>query len=165
MKYVLSGAGVLLIGAALCLAGGCKKQSKQPPPPVAVVEPSPGAPGLHASGQPAISPPASGQISDSQVRNFVMSHHVPRAEAKNISIVSTSFISSAQVSSLLHTAKIDVADSAPTCLVVMSGDFVFSGPPGRTFKFPIAIEVFDAKTGNLLQYGGMAHAPQTSPPR
>ena len=154
---------VLLVGAALILVGGCKKQTKQPPKPVAVVEPSPGATGLHASGQPAISPPSNAQISDAQVRSFVMSHHVPRAEAKNLAIVSTSFISSAEVSSLLHTAKIDVPDQEPTCLVVMSGDFVFSGPPGRAFKFPIAIEVFDAKTGNLLQYGGLAHPPQTSP--
>jgi hypothetical protein len=161
MKHIRLGVGVMLIGAALCLVGGCKKQSKQPPQPVPVVEPSPGAPGLRASGRLAISPPANAQISDAQVRSFVTSHRVPRAEATNVAILSTSFISSAQVSTLLHTAKIDVPDSEPTCLVVMSGNFVFSGPPGRTFKFPIAIEVFDAKTGNLLQYGGLAHTPQT----
>jgi hypothetical protein len=129
----------------------------------AIVEPSPGASGLHASGQPAISPPENAQISDAQVRSFVLSHHVPRAEAKNVAIVSTNFVSSAEVSSLLHTARIDVPDSEPTCVVVRSRNFVFSGPPGRTFRFPIAIEVFDAKTGNLLQHGGLAHPPQTSP--
>jgi hypothetical protein len=163
MNSIRAVAGVLLVSAALILIGGCKKQSKEPPKPVAVVEPSPGAPRLHASGQPAISPPSNAQISEAQVRSFVMSHHVPRAEVKNLAIISISFTSSAEVSSLLHTAKIDLPDQEPTCLVVMSGNFVFSGPPGRTFKFPTAIEVFDAKTGNLLQYGGLARPPQASP--
>jgi hypothetical protein len=163
MNPIRTLAGLLLICAALILIGGCKRQAKEPPQPVTVVEPNPGAPGLHASGQPAISPSGNAQISDAQVRNFVMSHHVPRAEAKNMAIVSSSFITSAEVSSLLHTARIDVPDQEPTCLVVMSGNFVFSGPPGRTFRFPIAIEVFDAKTGNLLQFGGLAHPPQTPP--
>jgi len=150
-------AGALLIGAALSLAGGC---AKQPPPPVPVVEPAPGAVGLPATGRTAITAPANAQITDAQVRDFVMSHHVPRARATNVAIVSTSFISSEHVRTLLHSAKLGVPDQEPMCLVVMSGEFVFSGPPGQTLTFPIAVEVFDARTGNLLQYGGLPHPPQ-----
>jgi hypothetical protein len=163
MKPISTSAAVILIGTALGLVGGCRKEPREAPKPVVVVQPAPGAQGLRASGRPAITPTGNAQISDAQVRSFVMSHKVPRAQATNVAILSTSFISSAQVSALLHTARIDVPDDEPTCLVVMSGKFVFSGPPGgRTVEFPIAIEVFDAKTGHLLQYGGLARPPETS---
>jgi len=77
-------------------------------------------------------------------------------------IASTSFIGRQQVSSLLHSAKIQAPDTEPLCLVVMSGKFAFSGPPGRTQTFPFAIEVFDARTGNLLQSGGSSQLPQST---
>ncbi len=163
MKQMRALAGALLIGAALSLAGGCEKQSNEAPKPVPVVEPAPHAVSLPSSGRAAITPPANAQITDAQVRSFVLSHHVPRAEATNVSIVSTSFISSEQVRSLLHSAKLGAPDQEPMCLVIMSGKFVFSGPPGQTLTFPIAAEVFDARTGNLLQYGGLLRSPPTKP--
>jgi hypothetical protein len=154
-------AGVLLIAAALSFVAGCKKQPATAPKPVAVVEPAPGAVGLPASGGAAIAPAANGQITDAQVRSYVLSHRVPPAvQSSNVAIVSTSFITSQQVSSLLHTAKIGVPDQEPMCLVIMSGSFVFRGPRGATSLFPIAVEVFDARTGRLMQAGGLSHPPQ-----
>ena len=151
----------LLIGVALSFAAGC---GKRPPAAVGSFEPDPGAVGKPASGRAAIpvSPPNS-QISDAQVRSYVTSHRIPHAQATDVAILSTSFITSQQVRSLLHSANLGLPDDEPMCVVVMSGKFVFSGPPGATPTFPIAVEVFDARTGNLLQAGGLPRAPQTAP--
>jgi hypothetical protein len=79
-----------------------------------------------------------------------------------VAILSTNFISNQQVSSLLHSAPIGVADEEPMCVVILSGKFIFPGPPGSTPTFPIAVEVFDARTGNLMQVGGLPRPPQMS---
>jgi hypothetical protein len=164
MKKMQARNVALPIGAAVCLtlslSTGCARQPKEPPKTVPVVEPAPGAAGSPASGIRAITPAASAQITETQVRSFVLSHHVPRAQATNLAIVSVSFITSEQVRSLLHSPKIGVPDQEPMCVVIMSGTFVFSGPPGHTVTYPIAVEVFDARTGNLMQSGGLARPPQ-----
>ncbi len=148
------------VSLTLSLSAGCSRQPKEPPKSVPVVEPAPGAAGSPASGVRAITPAANAQITETQVRSFVLSHHLPRVQATNVALVSVSFIPSQQVSSLLHSAKIGVPDQEPMCVVIMSGTFVFPGPPGHIVTYPIAVEVFDARTGNLMQSGGLAHAPQ-----
>ena len=158
MRQIRTRALALSIAAALNLAVGC---GKQPPKAGPGVEPTPGAVGLPASGRAAIpAPPANAQITDAQVRSYVLSHRVPHAQATNMVILSTNFISSQQVRSLLHSANLGLPDEEPMCLVILSGKFVFSGPPGATSTFPIAVEVFDARTGNLLQAGGLPRPPQ-----
>jgi hypothetical protein len=161
---MLTRAGILLMAAALSLAAGCKKDpttTATAPKPVAIVEPAPGAVGAHASGGAAIAPQANGQITDEQVRAYVLSHRVPPAvQATNVAIVSTSFITNQQVSSLLRTARIGVPDQEPMVLVVLSGSFAFRGPGGATSTFPIAVEVFDARTGRLMQAGGLPSPPK-----
>jgi hypothetical protein len=156
--------GIFVITITLSLVVGCKKDptaSARAPKTVAIVEPAPGAAGAHASGGAAISPPANGQITDEQVRSYVLAHRVPPAvEATNVAVVSTSFITSQEVSSLLHTARIALPDQAPMCLVVLSGRFSFRGPGGATATFPMAIEVFDARTGRLMQTGGLSSPPR-----
>jgi hypothetical protein len=44
-------------------------------------------------------------------------------------------------------------------LVLLTGRFTFAGPPGATPAFPVGVEVFDARTGNLLQAGGLPRLP------
>lgn len=160
-------AGMLMIAAALSVAAGCKQEPTKgatAPKPVVAVRPAPGAVGARASGGTAIAPPANGQITEEQVRSYVLSHGVPPAvETANVAIVSTSFITNHQVSSLLQTAKIGVPDQEPMCLVVMSGSFRFRGPGGATSTFPIAVEVFDARTGRLMQAGGLSNPPKVVP--
>jgi hypothetical protein len=163
MKEMQARAGILLIGAVLCIAAGCKKAAEAPKP-VAVVEPAAGQTGMPATGREAIAPAANAQITEEQVRSSVTSHRVPRAaQATDVAIVSISFLTSEQVRNLLHTAKLGVPDQEPMCLVVLSGKFEFLGPPGQMQTYSIAIEVFDAKTGNLMQTGGLLHPPQTVP--
>jgi hypothetical protein len=158
MQQIRIRAVTLLIGAAVSLAGGCGKEPQKTGPGV---EPTPGAVGSPASGRAAIRPRHQNElITDAQVRSYVLSHRVPHAQATNVTILSTSFISSQQVRSLFHSANLGLPDLEPMCLVVMSGRFVFSGPPGARLTFPIALEVFDARTGNLLQAGGLPRPPE-----
>ncbi len=162
MKPTLERFGMSLATAATLLSAGCMGQpmGRQPPTPVPVVEPAAGATGAPVSGATAIAPQPGAQISDAQIHDFVMVHRVPGALATNLTIVSTNLVTHQQLRAILHSANLGLADRAPLYLVVMSGTFVFSGPPGQKPTYPYAIEVFDARTGNLLQIGGLPRAPR-----
>jgi len=152
---------LMLAVAGAALGAGCASHAPASPRPVPVVPPASGSTGLTASGERAIIPPPGGQITDAQVRRYVQSHRIPQAlKATSIDIQSISFLPSKQVSSLLHTAGLDVPAQKLTCLVLMTGTFTFSGPPGETPTFPVGVEVFDARTGNLLQAGGLPDLPK-----
>jgi hypothetical protein len=167
MKKSFVSLASLVLVAVLSLAVGCRKStgpnpSAKAPVPIRPVEPVPGAVGRTSSGRAALPAPSAGSpITDEQVRSFVLSHRVPGAlQASNVAVVSTHFLTSEQMSNMLHTAKLGIKEEDPVCLVVMSGKFVFSGPPGPAPAFPIAVEVFDVRTGNLLQYGGLSRMPE-----
>jgi hypothetical protein len=151
----------LSAGAVVLLAAGCMPYEPPGPTPPPVVEPAPGASGMPSSGSVAIAPLPNAPITAAQVRDYVLSHRVPGAlRATNMAILSTNFVTHQQLRTLLHSARLGIPDQEQVCLVVMSGTFAFGGPPGQTPTFPFAIEVFDARTGNLLQYGGRPRAPQ-----
>jgi len=157
---------LVLAGAAVSLVGGCAKHAgipagARPPNSVPIVEPAPGATGAAQVGSAAIVPASGQMITDEQVRRFAMSHHIPAVVvASQTQIVSTSFMTSKAVRSALSSAKLGVPDDEPMCLVILSGKFAFAGPPGQVPTFPIAVEVFDARTGHLLQTGGLPRAPE-----
>jgi hypothetical protein len=152
---------VFLAVAGAALGAGCASHAPAAPEPVPVVSPAADSTGITATGEPAITPPADGQITDAQVRRYVQSHRLPQAlKATNVAIRSISFLPSKQVSSVLHTAGLDVPAQELMCLVVLTGKFTFSGPPGETPTFPAGIEVFEAKTGNLMQAGGLPAVPE-----
>lgn len=160
-KYPRVASAALLVAVGVVLGAGCGNQGSTPPPrPVPIASLASGPAEGSVTGETGIVPAASGRITSTQVRNYILSHRVPQAlTATNIVIRSISFLSSEQVSALLHTAPIDVPAQQPMCLVVMTGTFVFAGPPGQTPAFPVGVEVFDASTGNLLQAGGLPALP------
>lgn len=169
MKAIRTNTSAILAAALLALLPACKP-TREAPKPVAVIPPAPGATGGAFTGHRAITPVGSNLITEAQVREYVGSHRVPGTlQASNASITSVKFLSSQQVRTLLHSANLGLSDDAPLCLVLLSGKFVFSGPPGQTPTFPVGDEVFDARTGNLLQWGGLPTAPsmenQEHPPR
>jgi hypothetical protein len=158
MKKMLGRMGAVIISTVFV---ACAREPANAPKPVPIVSPAPGATGLPAVGRPAITPFANATITAAQVRSYVLSHRVPFAlRATNVTIRSISFVNGAQVRAALRSARLGVSDREPLCLVVMSGTFVFTGPPGRPPAFPIGIEVFDARTGHLLQSGGLPRAPR-----
>jgi hypothetical protein len=112
----------------------------------------------------AIRPEGNALITEAQVRDYVSSHPMPGAlRTGNASIQSISFMTSQQLRSTLHSANLGLADDAPLCLVLLNDKFAFPGPPGQTPTFSIGVEVFDARTGNLLQHGGLLQVPQITP--
>jgi hypothetical protein len=74
----------------------------------------------------------------------------------NFTVVRIDFISSKEASNRLHGESIGVPDQAQVCYVELAGSFVFPGPDNTSGKFPRAIEIFDAQTGNLLLSGGLS---------
>ena len=150
----------------LTLGTGCaRKAPAEGRTPVPIVAPAANATGMAATGSPAITPPGNGPITDAQVRSYVLSHRVRHAlSATNVAVSSITFMTSGQVSTVLHSAKLAVPDHQLMCLVIMTGTFVFPGPPGVTPTFPIGVEVFDARTGNLLQSGGLPRPPRPQAP-
>jgi hypothetical protein len=166
MKQIRTYARLMLLGVALSLVAGCATQSNgiprsaAPPPPLPEKQFAAGAAPASWTGAAAIVPPPDSPITDAQVRAYVLSHRVPlTVNATNVAVVSTSFVSSRKVSDLLQTPRMGVPDEEPMCLVVMSGKFVFGGPPGANPTYPVGVEVFDARTGNVLQVGGMLSPP------
>ena len=152
----------LLILVGISASVGCKRQP-QAPEPVPITAPAPGSTGQPATGMAAIRPEGNALITETQVRSYVSSHPMPGAlQATNATIQSISFITSQQLRSTLHSANLGLSDDEPLCLVVLNGKFVFSGPPGQTPTFPIGVEVFDARSGNMLQHGGLLRPPQPS---
>lgn len=65
------------------------------------------------------------------------------------------FLPSKEVSARLFGEPTGLPDSTLLCLVITRGTFTFSGPEGTTVTYPIGYEVFDARTGNLLMWGGL----------
>lgn len=157
---------LIILGiVALLTTAACARKpppGKAPPKPVPIVTPSNGAIGMEPTGLAAIaapSPPA--LITEAQVRSYVSSHRFPGVLASsNANVQSVTQLNAQQVSAVLKTAPIAVASQVPMWLVVLTGQFLFSGPPGPTSTFPVAVEVFNARTGQLMQYGGMMRAPQ-----
>ena len=151
-------AGAALAGAVLMAAAGCRRTS--PPKAVPIVEPGPGETGQAPSGHPAITPQGGQPITEAQVRSYVLSHRVPGTlQATDTAVVSVSFMTHQQVRALLHSANLGIPDQEPMCVVILSGKFVFTGPPGQTPTFPFGVEVFNARTGNFMQSGGLPRQP------
>jgi hypothetical protein len=167
MKWTWLVKGILLF-VSMSVASACARKLNEPtsstkaPTPVPIVEPATGAVGLTASGVPAIAVAAAGsKITHSDVREYVLSHPLPGTiKTANVTIVSTTFLPNNGVSTMLHTPRIGVSAQEAMCVVVLSGQFTFSGPPKASATFPIAVEVFDARTGHLMQYGGLSHPPR-----
>ena len=154
----------LLLFASISLPLGCNKKQREAPEPVPIAEPGPGATGQPATGMTAIRPKGNALISEAQVRDYVSSHPMPGAlRTTDANIQSINFMTSQQLRPTLHSANLGLADDAPVCLVILNGKFEFPGPPGQTPTFSIGVEVFDARTGNLLQHGGLLHPPQMTP--
>jgi hypothetical protein len=69
------------------------------------------------------------------------------------------FVSSKQASDLMHGESTGLPDGALACYVELRGPFnpvMMSVPPGTRIQqkpVEIGVEVFDAETGNLLEWG------------
>jgi len=152
--------GSLMLATSLLADGACARQT-QPPNAVPIISPAPAATGQAVRGSTAISPTGA-TITEAQVRDYVGSHPMPRALVTNAVIKSVTFVDAAQIGSAIQTPSLSTQANRPLALVVMTGTFVFSGPPGTKASYPIGFEIFDARTGRLLQFGGLPREPRIS---
>jgi hypothetical protein len=77
---------------------------------------------------------------------------------RSFTITRVEFMSSKQVSDLLHGESTGFPDGHTMCYVEIQGPITFSGPEGVALTYNGAVEVFDGETGNLLIVGGLGNA-------
>lgn len=115
------------------------------------------------SGVPAIrlrTSPASTSIPAFTLQDaidYVSTHPVPRAKLlASIVVTRGAFMTDGQLALLLHGESTGLPSSTIVCYIEFHGDVQFlNGPPGTTPRFSKGYEVFDARTGNLLMWGGL----------
>lgn len=131
--------------------------SGQPPPAFTT-----GRQSQAPTGAPAIRPrtttadASTPAFTVADVEQYVTTNSLPHALPTTVrpTIVKITFLTSQQVSTLLHTTT-GLPDATLLCYVELQGSFTFAGPRGTTTPtFSTGFEVFDAHTGNLLISGG-----------
>lgn len=112
-------------------------------------------------GSPAIRPTRK-QIIPSFSSTDVVTYMSGRPLARTLSssklssaYMTVQFLPSKMVSARLLGEPTGLPDSTLLCLVIAHGTFTFSGPEGTMVTYPVGYEVFDARTGNLLMWGGL----------
>lgn len=128
----------------------------------ASIQTTPQTNGTRSLGLPAIRPSLSAnstiRITTADVEAYINTHQFAGGlvvKGATFSIVSIQFMTSTQASALMKGEETGLAATAPICYVKLHGPFtqVASVPPG--VKLPTVaygIEIFDARTGNLLMW-------------
>jgi hypothetical protein len=146
-----------LVLVSLAVLSGCKKEEKQPPPPIRnlPINLPPTAP----TGSPAIAVRGAGTpaFTAEDVKQYVATHPIPmgvRQDAKPV-ISDVEFLTSKQISDRLHGENTGFPDDYPLCYVELQGPVSFAGPSGTRVTYNRGILVFDAHSGNLVMGGGV----------
>lgn len=118
-----------------------------------------------AIGVPAITPSQPGipAFTIDDVKHYLASHSFeggPTVDRSSYSIDTIQFLKAKQASVLMQGEVVGLPDDALVCYTVLRGPFILQNvrmPPGEPIPAtPIAsrgVEVFDARTGNLLVWG------------
>lgn len=137
------------------------------PTPGRIGDLPPGTPNTSPPGGPAITPHldpttnGGAAFTVADVQQYVLAHGCPcgaLVPGAHLTIVKILFVTSQEASALLNGEYVERPDNYIVCYVLMHGPFypAFSVPYGA--KLPPTIdsgyEIFDAQTGNMLQYGG-----------
>jgi hypothetical protein len=118
------------------------------------------------TGVPAIAVQANATVSPAQVTAYVTTHRVGRNvatdDSKKLLVGQPHYITNGDVKKALNGEGAGLPDAAPVVFVTLQGMFTFPGPHGVSAEYPYGFEVFDAKTGNLLLFGGLDQPPAFS---
>jgi hypothetical protein len=157
-------AGGASTGAA---GGGTITVRPTPPPPFQTPGPL-GAPEA-GHGVPAIAPTASGvpAFTTDDMSKYGLGHALPGTigSGGTPSVSRDAFLQSQDLARLLG-GPTGQPDGTLLGYLEEKGDFTFGGPtPDSPLHFPYAFQVFDARSGNLLFWGGLdTPTPNTPPP-
>ncbi len=119
------------------------------------------------AGIPAVpvkTPGSTPAFSQNDVRAYVQSHGLPGSLAKLSrldAVQSVSFLRADQASQMLDNEPTETEPDRAVCVVIETGDFAIPMPDRRVIHYPVAAEVFDARTGNFLMSAGLGKAPAT----
>jgi hypothetical protein len=159
-----TGAGGASSGGA---GGGTITVKPTPPPPFQTPGPL-GAPEA-GHGVPAIAPTTSGvpAFTTDDMSKYGLGHALPGTigSGGTPSVSRDAFLKSQDLALLLG-GPTGQPDETLLGYLEEKGDFTFGGPtPDSPLHFPYAFQVFDARSGNLLFWGGLDKpTPNTPPP-
>jgi hypothetical protein len=154
MRRMVLGLAVVL-ASAFGVVGSYAQQPGGVPqralPPNLPVTPPAGSLGIvpHGDAIPAFT------VDDAKA--WVSTHSLPFGLGRNVKpmVTRAEFLTSQQVSALLHGVTTGFAPDHLLCYVELQGPVSFAGPQGATTTYNRGVLIFDARTGNLVIGGGM----------
>jgi hypothetical protein len=154
---------LLLLLCSLCLAAGCHKRHEGDNK-IALKLPQ-GTP-KRPQGSPALTvqPGAPQPFTLADVTSYFNTHNLPKngADLTQLHVSSLEFLTSKQVSERLDGEPTGLDDNDKIGFVTLTGQFVFTGPSGKSARFSQAYAAFDAATGNLLMIGTLDQQQEPS---
>jgi hypothetical protein len=151
--------------AALGMIAACTNTQETLSPKRTGLQHFHGAKPTPIAGIPAVPVKTPGQtpaFSQDDVRAYVQSHALPGSLAKLSRVDAVqlvSFMRADQASQMLDNEPTETEPDRAVCVVIETGDFAIPMPDRRVMHYPVAAEVFDARTGNFLMSAGLAKAP------
>ena len=105
-----------------------------------------------------VNPGATQPFTQQEVVDYFKTHNLPKngSDLSQFQVSSLEFLTSKEVSQRLQGEPTGLDDSDKIGFVTLTGQFVFTGPPGRSARFSRAYAAFDATTGNLLMIGTLS---------
>jgi len=165
---LLQAACALSTGSPGGLSGPAAAVATLTPPPIGTpVTSLPSSAPQSPAGAPGISPRLSGTpaFTTADMAQYVTSHPIPGAAGRGAPAnIRNAFLPSEVVSGFLgHTPLLRPAGTL-LGYVELRGGFTFPGADAVPLTYPSAYEVFDARSGNLVAYGGLRGPTPTASP-
>ena len=155
---------LLLLLAGLSLLAGCEGCRHRHPDDEKIALKLPVGTPKRPQGSTAltVNPGAAQPFTQLDVVNYFKTHNLPKngGDQSQFQVSSLEFLTSQQVSQRLQGEPTGLADNDKIGFVTLTGQFIFTGPPGRSARFSQANAAFDAKTGTLLRIGTLDEQQQ-----
>jgi hypothetical protein len=112
-----------------------------------------------------VNPGAAQPFTQQDVVSYFKTHNLPKndSDISQFQVSALEFLTSQQVSQRLQGEPTGLEANDKIGFVTLTGQFVFTGPPGRSARFNQAYAAFDARTGNLLMIGTLDEKQEQTP--
>jgi hypothetical protein len=147
----------LLLLLVLVAAAGChRRHSDEEKIAMKLPQGTPKRP--QGSAALTVNPGATQPFSEKDVVDYFKTHNLPKngGDLSQIKVSSLEFLTSKEVSQRLDGEPTGLKDNDKIGFVTLTGQFLFTGPPGQSARFTRAYAAFDAVTGNLLMIGTLS---------
>jgi hypothetical protein len=145
---------ILLLLSGLGGVAGCRR--RHPDDEKIAMKPPQGTP-KRPQGSVALTvrPGAAQPFTMQDAVDYFKTHNVPKngGDVTQFQVSALEFLTSKEVSQRLQGEPTGLDDNDKIGFVTLTGQFVFTGPSGKSARFNQAYAAFDAATGNLLMIG------------